>query len=276
MVDLHIEKNDTLLSSFANGETKLDDDQSTTEGRNVYVGGKSGLLTSSSKIRSSNSADDFNLSSSYNTKRQQIIRTNAEEKFGQRQLTSREFTQSSPDLLAAEFNIDEEFDDGSFTTSDGRQTLKRWQSTDFDNSNKHFWKSGSTASVNENKNYNYDMQNGYHHASHHSQHHQYQSSAEQHWRREDVDYSPQDFRRNLATIDHAARLGSSPVSSGTSYPAGGLKVRREGDTTVVTEHRDPYSFYWQLDKIKRQEEPPPRRDEIGENVIEEYIADDIT
>lgn len=50
-----------------------------------------------------------------------------------------------------------------------------------------------------------------------------------------VDYSSADFRQSLATIDAASRDG--------------VRVRHQGDTTIVTEHRDPYSFYWQLDQV---------------------------
>lgn len=82
-----------------------------------------------------------------------------------------------------------------------------------------------------------------------------------------VDYSPHDFRQSFNAINQAAQ-------SGTVYPGGGIRVQKQGDTTVVTEHRDPYSFYWQLDQARRREEPPiRRRDPIlqSENVVEEMI-----
>lgn len=61
-----------------------------------------------------------------------------------------------------------------------------------------------------------------------------------------VDYSAQNFQQSRAAIDAAARNEN-------------VRVRQHGDTTVVTEHRDPYSFYWQLDQLRKQEEEPPRR-----------------
>ncbi len=80
-----------------------------------------------------------------------------------------------------------------------------------------------------------------------------------------VDYSTQDFRKSFAAIDTAARHGAM-------QPGGGVRVKKEGDTTIVTEHRDPYSFYWQLDQVRKQEEPPPRRQlPVNENVIEEIM-----
>lgn len=89
---------------------------------------------------------------------------------------------------------------------------------------------------------------------------------------DDVDESPQDFRRNLAMIDQVAREG------GAFYPGGGIKMRREGDTTIVTEHRDPYSFYWQLDKIRKQQEDAAAapKQEILDNAIDEVIAEEST
>lgn len=59
-----------------------------------------------------------------------------------------------------------------------------------------------------------------------------------------VDYSPTDFRQSLAAIDAASRDG--------------VRISRQGDTTILTEHRDPYSFYWQLDQARRREEEPMR------------------
>lgn len=83
-----------------------------------------------------------------------------------------------------------------------------------------------------------------------------------------VDYSHHDFRSSFAVIDQAAKGGN------LSGP-GGVRVRKQGDTTVVTEHRDPYSFYWQLDQLKRPS-PPPEPGVQGENVIEEMITTDNT
>lgn len=59
-----------------------------------------------------------------------------------------------------------------------------------------------------------------------------------------VDYSAHDFHESRAIIDAAARDN--------------IHVRRQGDTTVVTEYRDPYSFYWQLDQARPREEEIPK------------------
>ncbi|KAI6240036.1 hypothetical protein M3Y99_00487600 [Aphelenchoides fujianensis] len=61
-----------------------------------------------------------------------------------------------------------------------------------------------------------------------------------------VDYSTQDFQRSRAVIDAAARQTDN------------VRVRQIGDTTIMTEHRDPYSFYWQLDQVRRKEAETPR------------------
>jgi hypothetical protein len=74
-----------------------------------------------------------------------------------------------------------------------------------------------------------------------------------------VDYSTQSFEQSRAAIDAAARSG----------PADNVRVRQIGDTTIMTEHRDPYSFYWQLDQLRKAEEPPPRRIPPTDYVIEE-------
>lgn len=55
-----------------------------------------------------------------------------------------------------------------------------------------------------------------------------------------IDYSAHDFHESRAVIDAASRDN--------------IRVRRHGDTTVVTEYRDPYSFYWQLDQARPREE----------------------
>lgn len=52
-----------------------------------------------------------------------------------------------------------------------------------------------------------------------------------------VDYSPTDFEESRARIDAASRQSN-------------VKVKKVGDTTIISEHRDPYSFYWQLDQFK--------------------------
>ncbi|EFP09147.1 CRE-FEH-1 protein [Caenorhabditis remanei] len=78
-----------------------------------------------------------------------------------------------------------------------------------------------------------------------------------------VDYSSQDFRQSLAAIDQASRDGA--ISRGED----GVRVRQIGDTTIMTEHRDPYSFYWQLDQQRREAESPPRRAPPTDYVIDE-------
>jgi hypothetical protein len=47
-----------------------------------------------------------------------------------------------------------------------------------------------------------------------------------------------------------------------------------GDTTVVTEHRDPYSFYWQLDTLRRMEREPRRRLPPVSPIIDEVDEDE--
>uniref|UniRef100_A0A1I7UHQ6 PID domain-containing protein n=1 Tax=Caenorhabditis tropicalis TaxID=1561998 RepID=A0A1I7UHQ6_9PELO len=73
----------------------------------------------------------------------------------------------------------------------------------------------------------------------------------------------QDFRQSLAAIDQASRDGA--ISRGED----GVRVRQIGDTTIMTEHRDPYSFYWQLDQQRREAESPPRRAPPTDYVIDE-------
>ncbi|CAI5445356.1 unnamed protein product [Caenorhabditis angaria] len=78
-----------------------------------------------------------------------------------------------------------------------------------------------------------------------------------------VDYSSNDFRQSLAAIDQASRDGA------ISREDGGVRVKQIGDTTIMTEHRDPYSFYWQLDQARRETESPPRRPPPTDYVIDE-------
>lgn len=91
-----------------------------------------------------------------------------------------------------------------------------------------------------------------------------QQQLQQQQQQQAVDYSHHDFRESFAAIDQASR-----GAAGQFYPGGGVRVRREGDTQIVTEHRDPYSFYWQLDQFRRQEEEPRMQEE---NAIEEEIV----
>jgi hypothetical protein len=71
-----------------------------------------------------------------------------------------------------------------------------------------------------------------------------------------VDYSTQDFQRSRAVIDAAAKQEN-------------VRVRQVGDTTIVSEHRDPYSFYWQLDQVRKKEPDPPRKPPSTDYVIDE-------
>uniref|UniRef100_A0A7E4VDR7 PID domain-containing protein n=1 Tax=Panagrellus redivivus TaxID=6233 RepID=A0A7E4VDR7_PANRE len=77
-----------------------------------------------------------------------------------------------------------------------------------------------------------------------------------------VDYSTQDFQQSRAIIDAASRTGA--VSQNDN-----VRVRQIGNTTIISEHRDPYSFYWQLDELRRAEEDPPRRLPPTDYVIDE-------
>ena len=73
-----------------------------------------------------------------------------------------------------------------------------------------------------------------------------------------VDYSTQDFERSRGLIDAAARNADDNV-----------RVKTIGDTTIRTTHRDPYSFYWELEQVRRRAEEPPRRVHTDDYVIEE-------
>ncbi|KAL7078441.1 hypothetical protein ACQ4LE_002473 [Meloidogyne hapla] len=80
----------------------------------------------------------------------------------------------------------------------------------------------------------------------------------------EVDYSSSDFRHARAAIEEAAarqRLRGPPDRL--------RRVRRIGDTTVITEHRDPYSFYWQLDQLRKAEQEPARVPPPVDYVLEE-------
>ncbi|CEF67759.1 WW domain and PTB/PI domain and Pleckstrin homology-like domain-containing protein [Strongyloides ratti] len=73
-----------------------------------------------------------------------------------------------------------------------------------------------------------------------------------------VDYSHKDYNQSRATIESIARNVSENV-----------RIKQIGDTTIMTEHRDPYSFYWQLDQFKKPEEEPPKRPPPVDYVIDE-------
>uniref|UniRef100_A0A0N5C0B8 WW domain-containing protein n=1 Tax=Strongyloides papillosus TaxID=174720 RepID=A0A0N5C0B8_STREA len=73
-----------------------------------------------------------------------------------------------------------------------------------------------------------------------------------------VDYSHKDYNQSRAAIESMARNVSENV-----------RIKQIGDTTIMTEHRDPYSFYWQLDQFKKAEEEPPKRPPPVDYVIDE-------
>ncbi|VDM96449.1 unnamed protein product [Thelazia callipaeda] len=75
-----------------------------------------------------------------------------------------------------------------------------------------------------------------------------------------VDYSAHNFYESRSVVDAALRDN--------------IRVRRHGDTTVVTEYRDPYSFYWQLDQARPREVETPKRPPQTDYVIDEEIVDD--
>lgn len=80
-----------------------------------------------------------------------------------------------------------------------------------------------------------------------------------------VDDSPGDFRRAKAAIEDAAVRQQR-----RGMPDRLRRVRQHGDTTVITEHRDPYSFYWQLDKLRKAESAPPKAHPPADYVLEEH------
>uniref|UniRef100_A0AC34GL86 WW domain-containing protein n=1 Tax=Panagrolaimus sp. ES5 TaxID=591445 RepID=A0AC34GL86_9BILA len=91
------------------------------------------------------------------------------------------------------------------------------------------------------------------------------NDSHQHQRDMSVDYSTQDFQHSRAIIDAAARTGGANSVTQNDN----VRIRQIGNTTIISEHRDPYSFYWQLDELRRQEEDPPRRPPPTDYVIDE-------
>ncbi|KAL3068328.1 hypothetical protein niasHT_030619 [Heterodera trifolii] len=87
----------------------------------------------------------------------------------------------------------------------------------------------------------------------------------------EVDYSPNDFRQARAAIEDAAtrQQNDGPSAGGRRSAGSGRRVRHFGDTTVITEHPDPYSFYWQLDKLKRAEQEQPKSMPPADYVLED-------
>uniref|UniRef100_A0A915NFB5 PID domain-containing protein n=1 Tax=Meloidogyne floridensis TaxID=298350 RepID=A0A915NFB5_9BILA len=81
----------------------------------------------------------------------------------------------------------------------------------------------------------------------------------------EVDYSSSDFQHARAAIEEAA----ARQQNFRGPPDRLRRVRRVGDTTVITEHRDPYSFYWQLDQLKNAEQEPARLPPPVDYVLEE-------
>ena len=75
-----------------------------------------------------------------------------------------------------------------------------------------------------------------------------------------VDYSHHDYQNSRAVIDAAARLALSQNDN--------MRVSQFGNQMIVSEHRDPFSFYWQMDEIKPVEEEPPRRVPRADYIIE--------
>ena len=81
-----------------------------------------------------------------------------------------------------------------------------------------------------------------------------------------VDYSTQDFQQSRAAIDAAAtRTGNNTVIA----HGDNVRVRQIGNQTIISEHRDPYSFYWQLDELRKKEEEAPRRLPPTDYIIDE-------
>ena len=80
-----------------------------------------------------------------------------------------------------------------------------------------------------------------------------------------VDYSAQDFQQSRAAIDAASRSGNNTVIS----HGDNVRVRQIGNQTIISEHRDPYSFYWQLDELRKKEEEAPRRLPPTDYIIDE-------
>uniref|UniRef100_A0AC35FHA2 Uncharacterized protein n=1 Tax=Panagrolaimus sp. PS1159 TaxID=55785 RepID=A0AC35FHA2_9BILA len=90
------------------------------------------------------------------------------------------------------------------------------------------------------------------------------NESSQHQRDMSVDYSTQDFQHSRAVIDAAARTGANSVTQNDN-----VRIRQIGNTTIISEHRDPYSFYWQLDELRQREEDPIRRPPPTDYVIDE-------
>ncbi|KAK5984225.1 hypothetical protein GCK32_006664, partial [Trichostrongylus colubriformis] len=114
----------------------------------------------------------------------------------------------------------------------------------------------------------YGVPDDYYRRREHDRRDDYSSKREYEHRREEsrrdgmaVDYSSQDFRQSLAAIDAASRDGVASRE--------GVRIRQQGDTTIMTEHRDPYSFYWQLDQKRRRSESPKRHPPPTDYVIDE-------
>lgn len=78
--------------------------------------------------------------------------------------------------------------------------------------------------------------------------------------------------------DECASLETQPWSAVRGWGGGkegltgalGWFIRSTFSNSVqITEHRDPYSFYWQLDQLKRAEQEVPRPVPAADYVLEE-------
>lgn len=92
----------------------------------------------------------------------------------------------------------------------------------------------------------------------------------------EIDYSSKDFNKVRSVIDAASRnnqISETNLEAILNNQYSNRRIRQVGDTTIVTENRDPYSFYWQLNKQKKVEEEPIKRPPIATDYVidvEEY------
>lgn len=87
---------------------------------------------------------------------------------------------------------------------------------------------------------------------------------EANYKMSDIDFSAQDFNKARSVIDAASRnfcileKNSKPIYNNKYLNHNNRRIHQLGDTTIITEHRDPYSFYWQLDQQKKKQDKPQR------------------
>lgn len=92
----------------------------------------------------------------------------------------------------------------------------------------------------------------------------------------EIDYSSKDFNKSRSVIDAASRnnrISETNLEAILNNQYSNRRIRQVGDTTIVTENRDPYSFYWQLNKQKKVEEEPIKRPPLATDYVidvEEY------